>query len=976
MARQAARWRLRSAVLLLPALLGLGPAVARGRPAYVAPGHVVLKTGDHDHFGRVVFLVPRGVTARLDRQGDTARVVLAGAGAVPGTVHGSRNVAAIDGGNDGAVLVLTPGANPVLWQDGAMVVVDVFSATQPAPDLPATAKNLAAMQPFRARGGVPAAGAPAVVVTSALPRSQAPGPVHATVGGEHAIAATAGGAEPVTSSDATGRAAPADAVATDGLVAVRAPPGPGEDAAIMVPFDVGVGAAAFPHGGAAHVIFDESKPVDLAALKDDPVFGGAHVTLLPAATHLTLKLHPGQALRLRRQPEGWVVAVVTAARADSSAAVRMSNGVVGIDTPEAAETVVSDDPATGGRLLAGTVRHEGPGVAVGHRSPEFTLLPSWTGVLVAAGSDRLALRSGKAGFTLAAATGPKLVAAIDGDAAQAVADAGDMTRRWDLGPVPEAVRVVQMRRVLSEAAVAPKLARFRPRLRAAQHMLALGMDREVGALLRVAVRDDPSQAGNADAAALLGMAAWLGGGGDGGAAALAAEPLAAAALGGSDEVALWRAVLRPEPVQTAAAALAGNWRLLLAYSEPLRRRLLPVVADILVRGGQPKAAAALLAAVPGPALDAARALALHQAGKTDAALALLDRLAAGRDRRAAARALRDAVEWRLAAGRITPGEAADTLDKHLDDWRDDTADAGALQHIAALRAKAGAWRVALQVLRGVETDYPDAREAARAAERTVIGDLLHSGGAGKIAPLDLVALVEENAELLAGQQASATIAPVLADKLMALDLPDRAAPIIARLMAATSAEEPKAGLGARLATLRLDQGDAAGARAALTASDAPGLPAGLAAHRIALLARALLLEGNDDAALRLLGAQTDAEGLELRARLLEKRRAWPAATASLKALVAASLPATGKLADAQQDLVLRLASAASQAGDMALLQQLQAGDANRLAPGPRADLFRALATRPVQSLADLPRSAVEARQAGMVPAALASYTTH
>jgi hypothetical protein len=211
---------------------------------------------------------------------------------------------------------------------------------------------------------------------------------------------------------------------------------------------------------------------------------------------------------------------------------------------------------------------------------------------------------------------------------------------------------------------------------------------------------------------------------------------------------------------------------------------------------------------------------------------------------------------------------------------------------------------------------------------------------------------------------------------MALDLPDRAAPILARLMTATTAAEPKAALGARLAILRLDQGDGPGARAALSASDAAGLPDALAAHRVALMARALLLDGNDDSALRLLAAQDDAEALDLRARLLEKRHDWKAATATLKALAAASVPATGKLTEAQQDLVLRLASAASQAGDMALLQRLQAGDAARLAPGPRADLFRALATRPVRSLSDLPRAAAEARQAGAVPAALANYAPH
>ncbi len=57
-----------------------------------------------------------------------------------------------------------------------------------------------------------------------------------------------------------------------------------------MPFGPGVGAAAFPRGAEGIVVFDDSKPVDLAALKDDPVFGSARVTLLAAATQITMSV--------------------------------------------------------------------------------------------------------------------------------------------------------------------------------------------------------------------------------------------------------------------------------------------------------------------------------------------------------------------------------------------------------------------------------------------------------------------------------------------------------------------------------------------------------------------------------------------------------------------------------------------------------------------------------------------------------------
>jgi hypothetical protein len=932
----------------LLAVLALSPAAADPP----GPARVTLRVGVHGTVGRVVFVVPRGVIGAIVSQDDgTVRVVLAGAGAVPGSVRGTRNVVAIDGGNDAAVLVLARGSHPVLWQHAGRVVVDVYGPGPAAVATPAIAAPPAVPPPV-----VPPPKPAQTVAPGALP---SPPPA--------AGLAAASPPAVVAPVQAAPLGPPADSVPTDGLVAARVPAdAAGGGDAILVPFDREVAAAAFARGDLAHVVFDDSKPVDLAELKDDPVFAGARVSLLPAATDLTLRLAAGKRLRLHRRPNGWVVAVVPQAGDFDSASVKLSNGIATIATPQAAATVVMDDPLTGARLLIGTVRAEGAAVMVPHRSPDFTLLRSWAGVALLAQSDRLALRATKAGFTLATASGPPLADVTAGDAEQALAEAGTLTRHFDLAPLPLALRRARFTNDMAAVAAAPRLARFRPRLRAAQNMLALGLDNEAASVLRLAVREDPSQAQNADAAALLAMADWLAGRGDGAA-------LAAPAMGASDEMALWRAVLRPDADGRAAATLAGNWRLLLAYPEALRRRLLPRVADIMLKGGQRAAAAALLAKVADPLLDGARAEALRLDGKTAAALALLDGLADGRDRRVAADARRDAIELRLATGAMTPAAAAEALDKHLYDWRDDAREADLRLRIAALRSQAGDWRTALALLRETEGLFPARHDQVHVVERQVIADLLASSAAARLAPLDLVALVEENADLLAEKGASETLAPVLVDKLLALDLPDRADPILAKLMAATGALEAKAVLGARLAGLRLDQGDSTGAKAALLASDATGLTAPTVAHRAVLQARALLLDGAEDGALALLTAHDSPEALDMRARLLEKRHDWRQAELVLQALVRSSLPATGTLTDAQQDLLLRLASAASEAGDMALMQQLQSGDARRLTAGPRAQLFQALATRPVTAIADLPRSGREAAAARTVPAALASY---
>ena len=66
-----------------------------------------------------------------------------------------------------------------------------------------------------------------------------------------------------------------------------------------------------------------------------------------------------------------------------------------------------------------------------------------------------------------------------------------------------------------------------------------------------------------------------------------------------------------------------------------------------------------------------------------------------------------------------------------------------------------------------------------------------------------MALVEENADLLPDGVGGEALEARLADRLVALDLPKRAGPVIEKLMQAAPTGAGRAGFGARLAALRL-----------------------------------------------------------------------------------------------------------------------------------------------------------------------------
>jgi hypothetical protein len=77
------------------------------------------------------------------------------------------------------------------------------------------------------------------------------------------------------------------------------------------------------------------------------------------------------------------------------------------------------------------------------------------------------------------------------------------------------------------------------------------------------------------------------------------------------------------------------------------------------------------------------------------------------------------------------------------------------------------------------------------------------------------------------------------------------------------------------------------------------------------------------------------------------------------------VPETGQLSEKQQDLLLREATAAVQAGNGEALKRLAKSDRRIMLP--RADLFRVLTATEVRSPEDLPRAARELAMSKALP---------
>ncbi len=531
--------------------------------------------------------------------------------------------------------------------------------------------------------------------------------------------------------------------------------------------------------------------------------------------------------------------------------------------------------------------------------------------------------------------------------------AAALTRRFEFPRQTTETLVQRVKQQRLAASRAPLLKRGPLRHVLAESMLGLGRGVEAQTLLQVTMKDDPREA---EAPGTIGLAAI--------AALLANRPAEAVALAdprltGTDEVALWRAMsmaMQDNASPAAAAALATTAPLLFTYPREMRHRVLPLAMETMIRGGQAAAAGPLLAErADDRRLAYARALLKQAQGDNAGALVMFDALTRSRSDFDQARAAVRATELRLAMGKLNNKGAADALEAQLDAWRGGNRDLALRLRIAELRQQDGAWRAVFALLRGARVDFSDRAVEIDRRLKDAFAAVAHDPSLAKMEPTELIAMLDENAELMPEGPDGEPMRQLLAQKLMALELPKPADPLLVKLMRAAPFGPARAGFGATLATVRLREGDADGALLALSESNSANMDDAVRQRRALITANVEAKRGNTGEAVASLAGVQTLEADEVRAAILEHAQDWPAARDALAQLAAHVVPDSGMLNDAQLQVVLRLATAAARADDDATLASLREKLSARIGSGAQADMFRLLTAPPVRGTSDLPR---------------------
>lgn len=952
-----------------------------------------VRSGNHPGFGRVVIDTNGKAAYHLTQDGDHVEVHFDGNVKLGDPPSPPRNVLAITTDGPTADLTLVHGTRLHRMRLGGRVVLDLLDAsddasppektrrtetprTHPPPAVAATPDHGNRPQAAPTEPAAPPASATAEPAPAAVPPANPPDtptpaarvPVEAKPLPPPAPSSPDPGVIVETQQTPPGRDVMPENAGPVGLLARRIRlPKEMDGSAFLVPFDGTTGAAAFRDGDSVYVVFDELRPVDMSQLRNDPIFHAASVRLLANGTLLRVPLPPSQSMALTQMPQGWRIAALTTEPKQQPIAVSPTDGRLNLTAEQSSDVVSLADPDTGATLLVGTQHRSGQGLATRRRGTEFVLRPTIQGVVVEPLSDSVVLRQVPTGFVLdGGPTGLGLSPITS--TTDALMDAAHLTRQFDFSTMPTAALLRQADRQIAEAAASPPMARGLKHRRAAESFLSLGLSAEAESLLHMAADQDPKLAASPETGALTAIAALLAGRPE------EADALADPRLDGTDEISLWRAVreaMRDDGSPGAAAVFATTAPLVFQYPKPIRDHILPLIVETMIKGGEITAAERLLSErKDDPKLAYARALMQQADGNTSKALDMLDALANGNDRFDRARAAVQAVELRLATRKLDKTQAADALEKLLYAWRGDARELALRERIADLRGQTGAWRVALATLRQARTDFPEQAATIQQRMKDTFAGMIRDQNEQHASPIEFVSTVDENADLVLDTAEDDAVQQALADRLLALDLPDRAKPILEKLMRSAKSDTAKARFGASLATLESHEGDDTGARSVLDASEAHDLPTDLTEQRMILRAEVVARLGDPAAGAAILVPFRTARATEARAQILENASDWPGAEQAWSACVALTLPDSGMLDENQTRTMLRLATATARASDDAGLADLRVKYGSRIGAGPLGDMFRLLTAEPVSTTADIRRSEREISLAASLPADL------
>ena len=707
---------------------------------------------------------------------------------------------------------------------------------------------------------------------------------------------------------------------------------------IRIDWDEPVAAAVFRRAGYLWIVFDKNTAMNIDDLK---AAGGniirsieqvpnENATLLRLATvsniNPTMK-RDGLAwiLEFRQQPIAPTTVIDVTPQPNSPIGARLFLSVT-----EPGNAIVLTDPAIGDTLVVVPVIPLGYGIANTYDYPQARILASSQGLAIQPRADDLRVRPLRQGVEVTNASGLQISPVAAALAADAKLGDGLMIRsltrlfdldRWrqaNLDTFEENKWKYQM-----AAATASSSGQEKARMDVARFYFANGFGAEALGVLKIVAESRPEIAETEEFRGLRGAINVLMGRYDD-----AREDLHHESLDKNDEARFWRATLQAYEgdLYGAAADLRRMAAITRPYPRALKIPLETLIANAAIQLGDIKQATRYLEAMradnPNPAqsseIDYVEGRLLELSGDFDGAVGKWEQVQEGPHRPSRAKAAVARTELLLKLKQIDEFEAIVELEKLRFAWRGGEFEFVLLRRLGDLYVAIGDYRNGLRTMRQAATHFRDNEKAPEVTQQMTdaFAGLYLDDKADDLAPITAIALYDEFKELTPPGERGDEMIRRLADRLVDVDLLDRAAALLQGQVEFRLEGVEKARVGSQLALVHILAREYEQAIQTLDETDGEGLPEELVAQRRHLRARSLMGEERIEDALVLLKDDKSLDADLLRQEIFWNEHDWVQASQILSRLLRTYEAKAGQpLDDLQGGFVLNQAIAMTLSGN-------------------------------------------------------------
>jgi tetratricopeptide (TPR) repeat protein len=521
------------------------------------------------------------------------------------------------------------------------------------------------------------------------------------------------------------------------------------------------------------------------------------------------KVRPGQAVAVQRSGATWQIDL------KDNAALPVSPIEAGVQTEEASGDrifmPVTDlgprlelvDPAIGDRIVVVPVLAAGRGVSVRREFVEFDILATAQGVVIAPKSEGIAISRYRNGLMISKPDGLKLLRSRSRQL-MAVRPEGLMDDKkgsdnakapvagrlklidasaWRLGP-PE-MYTDNYHRLLANITAFKPTERNPARWELAKFFIGFGRAVDALGIMQLMAESNPDLLDDQEFRAVRGVANIMAR-----RYSEAADDLSHPALAASPDGALWRAIA-DERLEKWDAALADYMKgvdVLTLYDQPERAKF----ELAAVRAAYQKNNVEFMSRELGlmseyvlplsevSEIDYLKGRMYELAGDPSSAMTAYKKAVAGSERRIAAEASFALTELKLKNSQITISDAIDRLERLRFAWRGDQFELDLLGHLGQLYFKAGDHRSGFEAMRQAVSYFGKSPKTLGISEAmtAVFRNLFLEGGADQMPPVTALALYYDFRELTPLGADGDEMIRRLADRLVTVDLLDRAGELL------------------------------------------------------------------------------------------------------------------------------------------------------------------------------------------------------